>query len=315
MHRARSIFPGWIKARWNLPSSAAASEGIRGGRIPVGVYHYSYARTVEEAKKEAAYCLSCIRGWEFDLPVFFDMEERSAAACGRRVCTDMVKAFCGEMKKAGRRSGLYTNPNWLKNYLYPEELLGKYPLWLAQWDTSRPSYECTIWQYRVGKKGTIAGIPGEIDLDLFYGTLPGTPEVPEKPQENAHVWKVGEEVRVIDPIIYGTDRHFVVYPDEHYTIIEVRGDRAVIGINGQVTAAISTRYIRPADKTEAHRFQVGERVQVLRPLVYGTNERFVVYPKERYTIIEVRGDRAVIGINGQVTAAVSTENIRPYPAS
>ena len=106
--------------------------------IPVGAYHYSYAKTKEQAVKEAKYCLECIRGKSFELPVFLDMEEQSCAAAGRRACTDVAKAFIETMERAGYRSGIYTNPNWLENYLYKAELVGKVNIWLAQWGSSEP---------------------------------------------------------------------------------------------------------------------------------------------------------------------------------
>ena len=143
-------------------------KGFRSLGIPVGAYHYSYAKTREEAIKEAKYCLECIRGKSFELPVFIDMEEQSCAAAGKRACTDVAKAFIGTMEKAGYRSGIYTNPNWLENYLYKNEIIGRMDLWLAQWGSSKPYCDCMLWQYNVGKSGSVSGISGEIDLDYCY---------------------------------------------------------------------------------------------------------------------------------------------------
>lgn len=146
-------------------------EGFKKLKIPVGAYHYSYAKTVDQAVKEAKYCLECIKGKSFDLPVFIDMEEASQAAVGRRTCTDIAKAFIQTMEKAGYRSGIYTNPNWLENYLYKGEIVGKVNLWLAQWGSSKPYCDCMIWQYDVGKKGAISGINADIDLDYCYADI------------------------------------------------------------------------------------------------------------------------------------------------
>lgn len=143
-------------------------KGFRSLGIPVGAYHYSYAKTKEEAIKEAKYCLECIKGKSFELPVFIDMEEQNCAAAGRRACTDVAKAFISTMEKAGYKSGIYTNPNWLENYLYKGEIVGKVNLWLAQWGSSKPYCNCMLWQYNVGKSGSVSGISGEIDLDYCY---------------------------------------------------------------------------------------------------------------------------------------------------
>ncbi len=139
--------------------------------IPVGAYHYSYAKTKEQAVKEAEYCLECIKGKSFELPIFIDMEEASCAAAGKRACTDVAKAFIETIEKAGYKSGIYTNPNWLENYLYKGEIISKVNLWLAQWQSSKPYCDCMIWQYNVGRAGSISGIAGEIDLDYCYADI------------------------------------------------------------------------------------------------------------------------------------------------
>ena len=43
--------------------------------IPVGAYWYSYAASVEDAKKEAEVCISVLNGRKFEYPVYFDVEE------------------------------------------------------------------------------------------------------------------------------------------------------------------------------------------------------------------------------------------------
>ena len=143
-------------------------KGFHSKSIPCGAYHYSYAQSREDAVKEAEYCMECIKGAKLELPVFLDLEDSSVAQCGKRVCTDIAKAFCDHMKEKGYKTGIYINPNWLNNYVYKDELLGKYEIWLAQWGAEKPSYSCQVWQYKVGGSGSINGINGEIDLDIMY---------------------------------------------------------------------------------------------------------------------------------------------------
>lgn len=135
--------------------------------IPVGAYHYSYATNAEEGKKEADYCYQCIKGKTFELPIYFDIEDPSVTKYGKRKLTDAVIAFCEQMKNYGYRVGIYTSPSWLSSYLYKDELIGKYNLWLAHWKVSSPAYTCGVWQYDVGSRGSISGISGEIDLDYL----------------------------------------------------------------------------------------------------------------------------------------------------
>lgn len=141
------------------------TNAVKAG-VKCGIYHYSYARSAAEAKREAKFCLKTIKGYKVDLPVAFDIEDSSQTGLGRRVCTDMVIAFCDTIKAAGYKPMLYCNPNWLQNYLYKDELLKKYDIWLANWGVSAPSYECAVWQY--SESGSVSGISGNVDMNWIY---------------------------------------------------------------------------------------------------------------------------------------------------
>ena len=149
------------------------------------------------------------------------------------------------MEKSGYAVGVYTNPNWLENYLYKSELIGKYDLWLAQWGSSKPSYDCEIWQYNVGGKGTVKGISGEIDLNYMYKDYKTSNSASsEKTQTNKTSFKKGDVIKVINPINYDNGQKFIVYDNAVYTVIEAVRDRIVIGINGHVTSAVAADNIR-----------------------------------------------------------------------
>lgn len=226
-------------------------KGFQGRGIPCGAYHYSYAQSKEDAVKEAKYCLSCIKGHKLELPVFYDLEDSSISRLGKRTCTDIAKAFCDYMKKSGWKAGVYLNPNWLENYVYKDEIIGKYELWLAQWGSSKPSYQCSLWQYTVGSAGCVNGIIGEVDLDYLYAD-DSSKEDKEKEHDSdkKEIFKVGDIVKVLDPIDYDTGKKFQVYDNAVYSVIEAVGDRIVIGIDGQVTAAINAKYLEKVDKKE-----------------------------------------------------------------
>lgn len=62
--------------------------------LKVGVYWFSYAYSVAEAKKEASACLYCLNGRKLDLPVFYDLELGSQTKLGKDTLTAMAVAFC-----------------------------------------------------------------------------------------------------------------------------------------------------------------------------------------------------------------------------
>lgn len=132
--------------------------------LAVGVYWYSYAYSVAEAKQEAKVCLACIKGKTLELPVYYDLEESGQTRLGMSALTNIAIAFCDAVKSGGYRAGVYSNLNWLNNYLDYEKLRNKYSIWLAQWSSS-PSKACDIWQN--ADNGRISGISGNVDTDVI----------------------------------------------------------------------------------------------------------------------------------------------------
>ena len=137
-----------------------------GAGIKCGVYHYSYAQSVAEAKFEADFCLKIIKGHKLDLPVAFDIEDSSQTHLSKDALTNIVIAFCDKIKSAGYTPMLYCNAIWLEDYLYKDILTGKYDLWLSHFGASLPNINCTIWQY--SDKGRVSGIAGDVDLNYIY---------------------------------------------------------------------------------------------------------------------------------------------------
>lgn len=134
--------------------------------VKVGVYHYLYASTVTEARKEARFFLKTIEPYKITYPVVLDIEEQYQADLGRKRVTNIVKAFLDEISAAGYYAMIYCNKTWLTDYIDMSQL-SEYDVWLAQWNTV-PTYEGDfgIWQY--SSKGVVSGIDGYVDLNISY---------------------------------------------------------------------------------------------------------------------------------------------------
>ena len=147
-------------------------KNAKNAGIKVGVYHYSYASSIENARQEAKYCLEIVKsaGIPLDLPIYFDIEDKSIAnSHNKNIRTNMCIAFCTEIEKAGYWAGVYANLNWYKNYLNKEELAKRYTLWLAQYNDKK-EMDCDIWQYT--SSGRVNGIDGNVDMNSMYRDLP-----------------------------------------------------------------------------------------------------------------------------------------------
>lgn len=115
--------------------------------IKVGAYHYSYCTTEENAVKEAENCLRYLDGIELDLPVFYDLEDKTIL--NNRVNVQYIaEEFCNRIKQDGYKAGVYANLNWFNNYLDANSLKnqGNY-IWMAQWNkTMDADFPVDIWQ-------------------------------------------------------------------------------------------------------------------------------------------------------------------------
>lgn len=119
-----------------------------------GVYYYSYARTVDDAKKEAKHCLGLLKEQgidpkDLDLPVAFDIEEEATFRTGRSNVTAITTTFCDAIKKAGFEPMVYSGASALKNH-FEYSKIRSYKIWVAHYTkASRPSvpFHYDMWQY------------------------------------------------------------------------------------------------------------------------------------------------------------------------
>ena len=161
--------------------------------IPVGAYKYSYAQTVEDAKKEAEIVLSVLKGKTLQFPVFYDLEWDTQKHYSLEKIEAIAEAFLSKIEAAGFKVGIYCYLDWYKN-LISDNLKKKYDFWIASYpfeDTGIPKdYIRPLigvgWQY--SERGRIPGISGYVCLDLFNKNYAANDpkdleEAKEKPEE------------------------------------------------------------------------------------------------------------------------------------
>lgn len=247
-------------------------KGAIGAGLAVGVYWFSYALNAADATREAEFCMKTIKPYKLDLPIFFDYEydsERYSKEKGvyptQRLRTDIFKAFCGQIEKLGGKVGIYTNADYINNRIYWNELKN-YPLWLAQfplgetnavtWTTFKPESVNTkfgkpiIWQFG---KAKVDGYNLPVDANFGYMELQDKPIIaPQPPTKPVAPFKVGDYVSVKEYTkslgikrarLYGINKTFVVWRDK-YNVINVNGDRIVIGVGSAVTAAVHSNILK-----------------------------------------------------------------------
>lgn len=153
----------------------ANMEGAAAAGIPVGVYFFSQAISEQEAREEARFVLTWLKGYDLDYPVYYDWEdvawEARTDGMDSITLTACAKAFCGEIAAAGYRAGLYFN----QTFGYQEFALSElqeYTFWLASYsDTPDFQYHFDMWQYSA--EGSVPGISAPVDLNLSFTDFRG----------------------------------------------------------------------------------------------------------------------------------------------
>lgn len=150
--------------------------GAKSVGMPIGVYYYSYASTIEAATKEANTVLTWLAGHKFEYPIYYDIED-SSLLTGLTTAdrTNLCIAYNTVLENAGYFCGVYSGKYWLNNYLDLATLQSKYAIWMAQYlnsgtDSKDYSSSYPIWQY--SSKGAVSGISGNVDLDVCYYDYP-----------------------------------------------------------------------------------------------------------------------------------------------
>lgn len=201
-----------IRAGYGNTIDKCFKENIKNAKsvgIKVGVYWFSYALDIVEAKVEADYCYNAVKDYKLDLPIFYDFEydtERYAnehnVTFKKDSRTAVIKAFCDKISEYGIHCGVYLNPDYIKYRVNYEELKA-YPLWLASWysdeqtnfsvsksDVSIEYGKPFLWQFGIGY---VVGIEGNVDLNYGYFEA----DIDNTPQEwskEAIEWAVNNKI-------------------------------------------------------------------------------------------------------------------------
>lgn len=135
--------------------------------IPVGVYVYSKAKTIDDAVAEAKRVIKECSQYKLTYPVVFDFESKHFEDMSLAMRGNIIDAFCQTILSDGKYIPmLYSSRYWLM-HMIPVEVVKKYDIWLAEYTTGKPKYtgDYKIWQYGVGK---VTGVIGDVDMNIGY---------------------------------------------------------------------------------------------------------------------------------------------------
>jgi len=175
----RCGFTGYGRSH-TLNKDARFEENYRKAKeagLNVGAYYYAVALTEADADREAAFVLSLLKDKQFELPIYYDVEDvhdtRAAGVLPQNMqglskaqLTAIVNRFCETVEKAGYFVGIYSGKYWFRDEL-DMSVLNRYTVWLAHW-TTQTDYTGPygLWQYT--DSGRVDGISGDVDMNYLY---------------------------------------------------------------------------------------------------------------------------------------------------
>ncbi len=142
-------------------------KGAKEAGLDVGIYLYSYAKTKEEAEKQANFIADNLDGLKVDLPIAFDWESWSDfVKCNMSFydINQLAHTYINTLESRGYKGSLYGSKNYLQRVWYTDEFEN---IWLAHY-TSKTDYDNKYFLWQMCNTGRIDGINGDVDIDILY---------------------------------------------------------------------------------------------------------------------------------------------------
>ncbi len=295
--------------------------------IPVGVYWFSKALSVEEAKTEADYFYrNVLRKKQFELPVFIDVEHQSMFALGKDKLTEIVNVWCETLETLGFWVGIYSTVYAFSAYMNDNELEG-YTHWVAQW-AEKCTYPKTeimgLWQFggetNLIRKNIVSGVV--CDQNYMYRDFPtlikerGLNGFDANDEPLITIPKSAETLakEVIDGKWGNGKERKIKLENAGYDYEDVQRLVNLITEGMQYKPAAT----KPTPPKADDMVKAGDLVRISNEAtVHGTNKRFApfVYNSLLY-VRELKDNRAVISVlaEGPVTGATDVKYLTKHKA-
>lgn len=158
----------YTDSKFRANYKAAKAAGIN-----VGAYYFvgKYCKSYEDGVADAKRFIAIISGMQFEYPVYIDFEAPDAS--DKEGNAEACIGFCQTMEDNGYFAGIYASEiSGFRDRLNDSELQS-YSHWVARYGkkpSTIPEKVFGIWQY--SSKGSVAGISGNVDMDISYVDFP-----------------------------------------------------------------------------------------------------------------------------------------------
>lgn len=148
-------------------------EGAKAAGLAVGAYYFvgMYCKSYEDGVADAKRFIAMLSGLQFEYPVFIDFEAPDAS--DKEGNTEACIGFCKTMEDNGYFAGIYASEISGFHDRLDDSKLQSYSHWVARYGnrpSTIPESVFGIWQH--SSTGSVAGISGDVDLDISYVDFP-----------------------------------------------------------------------------------------------------------------------------------------------
>jgi GH25 family lysozyme M1 (1,4-beta-N-acetylmuramidase) len=302
--------------------------------IPVGFYWYSYALNVAQAETEAEAFVKVITPY-MDIckyGAWFDMEDADSykqknGMPSNQTLREMCAAFCKIVEDSGFYAGIYASQSWFNEQLNGEEIK-PYDKWVAQWPvsggkqaglnvTAEQGLDKSLWQFT--SEGKFTGYNDTLDTNYAYKEFPNPGNKQEIVTEETVVttettetvtqkFAIGDKVTINGSLYTSANADSpagnVSNKITNITRYSVGSAHPynTTGDLGWMNESDITAYTEVATATAT--ITKGSRVKFTGTTSYSGIHLASWVTNSTFDVIEVSGDRVVIGKGTAVTAAV-----------
>ena len=302
--------------------------------IPYGLYIYQYASNNDESLSEAAHIREWYNKCNPTMGVYLDIEDADGYKAAHNIDYHDTQEFALTWLDAlsdVTAKGIYASHSWLNDYMNVDELIEHGALiWEAHWnddgeiceDKFAMSQESSDYYLADGTR-----VDYDIMRDEVYDMLTRANEYDHRDDN------VNEDTNTDTEQLQYQIGDYVEYDTIYASSTSESGLAPSDGFNSGIITRVIPWAVNPylindgtgwvndgcivsaGDSSDGESneesetdIKVGDKVRVLLNVDYDTDRAFNLYYDE-YDVIQVNGDRAVIGIGNTVTSAIDVHNI------
>lgn len=210
----------------------------KAGMALAGVYNYSYATSVAKARTDAQKVLDILAGRK--VKVWLDVEDTCLKGKGKTLIA-IINAYGDVITAAGYEFGVYTGLSFYNSYIKPWAGYVKHGFWIARYPSTstrtikqlpdvkkQPAILHVLEGWQWSSAGSVPGIKGKVDLNIWYGKIPAKEPVGcpyPVPERVIYIPKIG-------PKMSGDDVKWIQYHLIRLGFLPAKNSKSKSNIDG-----------------------------------------------------------------------------------